>query len=87
VGSHARRHGRVLRNPRHRAGSQALSAVCRLDNGSPEELRQRGFSEPQIVVITGLVKPNATLFTGNAYKKVRKLGDDYLSTLPRRIAS
>ena len=65
-------------------GRAQYRLFCRLENGSPDELEERGFTKPQIVVITGLVKPNATLFRGAAYKKVRKLGDDYLSTLPRR---
>lgn len=60
---------------------------CILDNGTPEELAQRGFAEPQIAVINGLVKPNATLFTDAVYEKqVRRLGDAYLAGLPRSIA-
>ena len=60
---------------------------CILDNGSKQELAARGFETPQIVVINGMVKPNASLFSDAVYKKhVRALGDDYLSTLPRRIA-
>lgn len=60
---------------------------CVLDNGTPEELQQRGFDRPQIAVINGLVKPNATLFTDLEYDKhVRRLADDYRATLPRPIA-
>jgi hypothetical protein len=60
---------------------------CILDNGSELELAARGFDAPQIVVINGMVKPNASLFSDAVYKKhVLALGDDYLSTLPRRIA-
>jgi hypothetical protein len=36
---------------------------CLLDNGSPADLEERGFVEPQIAVINGMVKPNATLHT------------------------
>jgi Txe/YoeB family toxin of Txe-Axe toxin-antitoxin module len=68
-------------------GHRHYRLFFRLENGTPEELRERGFSEPQIAVITGLVKRNATLFTSGEYKKVRKLGDDYLSTLPRPVAT
>jgi Txe/YoeB family toxin of Txe-Axe toxin-antitoxin module len=61
---------------------------CVLDNGSTAELAERGFSEPQIAVINGMAKANATLFTAGEYKKhVRAPGADYLSTVPRRIAS
>src|SRR3954447_24826013 len=60
---------------------------CRLENGWAAELRERGFGEPQIVVITGLSKPNATMFSDRDYKRhVRELGDAYLATLPRRVA-
>jgi hypothetical protein len=61
---------------------------CILENASPADLKKRGFDRPQIVVINGLVKPNAKLFTGSEYKKhVSDLGDDYLSKLPRPIAT
>jgi hypothetical protein len=60
---------------------------CVLDNGTPEELAQRGFDRPQIAVINGMVKPNAALFSDAEYRKnVRDLGDDYRATMPRRIA-
>lgn len=61
---------------------------CRLDNGTEAELLKRGFDRPQIVAINGLAKPNAKLFTDAEYKKhVRDLGDDYLSKLPRPVAT
>jgi Txe/YoeB family toxin of Txe-Axe toxin-antitoxin module len=61
---------------------------CRLENGTAEELAARGFDRPQIAVITGMCKPNASLFTDRQYEtNVRRLGDDYLATSPRRIAS
>jgi Txe/YoeB family toxin of Txe-Axe toxin-antitoxin module len=60
---------------------------CMLENATPDELAQRGFDSPQIVIISGMVKPNASLFTDAEYRKnVRLLGDDYRSTMPRRIA-
>jgi hypothetical protein len=60
---------------------------CRLENGTPDELKARGFERPQIVVINGLVKKDASLFTDREYKKhVRDLGDDYLSRSPRPVA-
>jgi Txe/YoeB family toxin of Txe-Axe toxin-antitoxin module len=68
-------------------GRRHYRLYCLLDNGSPEQLAERGFDGPQIVVINGLVKPNATLFSDAEYRRrVRKLGDDYLARLPRPIA-
>jgi Txe/YoeB family toxin of Txe-Axe toxin-antitoxin module len=61
---------------------------CLLDNGTPEELAALGFDRPQIAVINGMVKPNAALFTDNEYRRhIRDLGDDYIASRPRRIAS
>jgi hypothetical protein len=60
---------------------------CLLDNGSRQDLGKRGFETPQIAVIAGMSKRNATLFTEREYRKrVRALGDRYLSTFPRPIA-
>jgi hypothetical protein len=60
---------------------------CILDNGSAEELAERGFDRPQIAVINGMCKPSRTRFQEREYRKhVRALGEDYRSTLPRRIA-
>ena len=60
---------------------------CVLDNGTREQLAERGFDRPQIAVINGMAKPNATLFTDRAYERhVRKLGERYKATLPRPIA-
>jgi hypothetical protein len=69
-------------------GRQHYRLFCVLDNGSDAELAERGFDTAQIAVINGMVKPNAALFTDREYRKhVRDLGDDYLSTVPRRIAT
>ncbi len=68
-------------------GRQHYRLFCILDNGNAEELAERGLPAPQIVVINGMVKPNASLFTHGEYEKhVRRLGDRYLATLPRPIA-
>ncbi|MGH2878523.1 MAG: hypothetical protein ACRDK4_02815 [Solirubrobacteraceae bacterium] len=68
-------------------GRRHYRLYCVLDNGSPEELAARGFDRPQIAVINGLVKPNATLFTDPEYaRQVRKFGENYRATLPRPIA-
>lgn len=61
---------------------------CRLENGTPGELHALGFDRPHIVVINGMVKKNAELFTDAEYKKnIRYLGDDYLSRTPRPVAA
>ena len=60
---------------------------CRLDNGTAQELAARGFDRPQIVAINGMSKKHLTEFSDKEYRKdVRDLGDDYVRTLPRRIA-
>lgn len=61
---------------------------CVLENGTGEHLERCGFPDPQIVVIAGLVKPNATLFDDAVYAtEVRARGDDYRSRFPRPIAT
>jgi hypothetical protein len=68
-------------------GRRHYRLFCILDNGSAAELAERGFERPQIAVISGMVKANATLFTDAEYKKhVRRHGDEYRASLPRRIA-
>ncbi len=68
-------------------GRRHYRLFCILDNGTQQELAERGFAAPQIAVINGMVKPNAALFSDREYKKhVRALGDDYLARLPRPIA-
>ncbi len=60
---------------------------CRLENGTPDELKERGFDKPQIAVITGMSKPHRAVFSDRDYmRNVRNPGHDYLSTYPRRIA-
>lgn len=68
-------------------GRTQYRLFCRLENGTPAELKERGFSRPHIVVINGMEKPHRTVFSDRDYiKNVRNLGHDYLSTYPRRIA-
>lgn len=59
---------------------------CILENAALGELRKRGLPGPTIAVITGLRKPWMTTFSTDDYAGVRTLGDDYLATVPRRIA-
>lgn len=68
-------------------GRRHYRLFCLLDNGTGDELARRGFDRPQIAVINGLVKPNATLFTDVEYRReIRSHGDRYLSRLPRPVA-
>lgn len=59
---------------------------CILENAPPEELQRRGLSGPAIAVITGLRKRWMTTSTEADYRRVRRLGDAYLATTPRRVA-
>jgi hypothetical protein len=68
-------------------GREHFWLFCRLENGSSDQLHALGFDRPHIVVIAGMRKPNATLFTDAEYRKqVRALGDDYLAATPRSVA-
>jgi hypothetical protein len=67
-------------------GKQHYRLFCLLDNADEDGLKKRGFDEPQIALITGLVKPPGEKFSNADYRRVRRLGDDYLSIFPRRIA-
>ncbi len=69
-------------------GRRHYRLFCVLDNGSAEELAERGFQDPQIALINGMVKDHMTEFSDAEYAtNVRRLGEDYLATLPRRIAT
>ncbi|MGH9190521.1 MAG: hypothetical protein ACRD0Q_10895 [Acidimicrobiales bacterium] len=59
---------------------------CILENAEPEELKRRGLPGPAIAVITGMRKPWMTTFDAGDYARVRSLGNDYVTTAPRRIA-
>jgi hypothetical protein len=68
-------------------GRRHYRLFCRLDNGTPDELAARGFERPVIAVISGMVKAHRQVFSDGEYKRyVRDLGDDYMRTLPRRVA-
>jgi hypothetical protein len=68
-------------------GRRPYRLFCRLENGTSEELAERGFTEPQIVVINGMDKPVGQLFSDADYRRhVRRPAGDYLGTFPRRIA-
>jgi hypothetical protein len=68
-------------------GREHFRLFCRLENGTQEELAQLGFDRPHIVVINGMRKRNARLFSDAEYRKrVRDLGDAYVADVPRSIA-
>ena len=68
-------------------GREHYRLYCILENGTPEELAERGFDGPRIVVINGLCKRNATLFSNAEYKRhVRDHGSRCHATLPRPVA-
>ena len=62
-------------------GREHFRLFCLLDREGP------GLDEPAVVVLTGLRKRNATLFSEGDYARVRVLGDDYKASSPRRIAT
>jgi len=69
-------------------GRRQYRLFCMLENGTADDLVKRGFVGPQIVVIAGMVKPSGQVFSDADYRRqIRKLGDDHLRTLPRRIAT
>ncbi|HEV2790508.1 MAG TPA: hypothetical protein VGV69_04335 [Solirubrobacterales bacterium] len=68
-------------------GRRQYRLFCILENAGLDELRERGFEQPQIVAVTGMVKDLGKKFSDRDYAKVRKLGSEYLKELPRSIAS
>lgn len=44
-----------------------------------------GLGGPSIVVIAGMDKPFRTTFTERDYERVRRLGDEYRSRVPRSV--
>jgi hypothetical protein len=64
-------------------GREQFRLFCLLENGTPEQLSQRGLARPAITVVTGMRKSNATVFSEREYARVRELGDAYLAKTPR----
>ncbi len=77
----------VLEAVRRAPPPRQYRLFCILDNGNRGELRERGFDQPQIAAVTGMVKDSGKKFSDRDYAKVRKLGREYLAELPRRIAT
>jgi hypothetical protein len=68
-------------------GREHFRLFCRLENGTQSELAQLGFDRPHSVVINGMRKRNAQLFSDAEYRKhVRDLGDSYVANAPRSVA-
>jgi hypothetical protein len=68
-------------------GREQFRLFCVLENSSGETLAACGLRGPTIAVITGMRKQSGTVFSSREYAKVRRLGTDYASHMPRRIAS
>ena len=68
-------------------GREQFRLFCILENARADELARRGLTGPAIAVITGLRKPWRTVFTEADYARVRDLGDAYLASYPRQIAT
>ncbi len=81
LGGDARRYGRLLRDPPHRSGASPVQTLLRPRQRRSEGLRKRGFDEPQIAVITGMVKDSGKKFSDRDYAKVRALGNEYHETV------
>lgn len=58
---------------------------CLLENASAAELERRGLNGPVIVVLAGMTKPARTTFELRDYERVLDIGNEYRSTLPRRL--
>ena len=67
-------------------GREQFRLFCILENAELEELERRGLRGPAIAVITGLRKQWMTRLRESDYRAVRRLGDEYLAAIPRRIA-
>jgi hypothetical protein len=59
---------------------------CLLENAGDEELVNRGLPKPAIAVIAGMRKPWRTKFSEADYRRVRRVGEAYKASFPRRIA-
>jgi hypothetical protein len=70
------------------AWAATTRSAARAPAGSTnEQLAERGLDGPHIIVVNGMRKPNAQLFTDAEYRKhVRALGEAYLADVPRSIA-
>lgn len=68
------------------AKREQFRMFCIVENADADELRRRGLARPAIAVITGMRKPWMTAFSAQDYDHVRALGNDYLGTVPRRVA-
>jgi hypothetical protein len=62
-------------------GREQFRLFCILEREAP------GVEGPVIAVITGLRKPHMTVFGDGDYAGVRRLGDEYRQSKPRRIAT
>lgn len=87
MGGDAPRHGRYYEVRAQGPKREQFRLFCMHENAAPQELARRGLRGPAIAVITGMRKPWMTTFDAGDYAGVRGLGDDYLASAPRRIAT
>lgn len=66
---------------RDRHGNQLYRVFCLLERNGDT----LGLGGPSIVLITGMQKPNESTFTKADYARVRHLGSEYRSRVPRSI--
>jgi hypothetical protein len=62
-------------------GREQFRLFCLLDRDGP------GLPEPAIAALGGLRKPIGTKFSESDYAKIRELGEAYLASSPRSIAT
>lgn len=67
-------------------GRELFRLYCILENGAKDHLTARGLPRPAVVATAGLRKPPETAIRAADYARVRAMGNDYVTTTPRRIA-
>jgi hypothetical protein len=67
-------------------GREQFRLFCVLENADKRILTARGLRGPAIAVITGMRKKTGTVFSDRDYAKVRRLGSEHTTRMPRRIA-
>jgi hypothetical protein len=67
-------------------GRRQYRLFCILDSADAEGLQKRGFDQPQIAIIDGMVKDSGEKFSDRDYGRVRRLRAEYCRCFPRCIA-
>jgi hypothetical protein len=87
VGGDARRYGGYYEIRVTGPGREQFRLFCLLENADQGTLTTRGLDGPAIAVIAGMRKKTRMVFSERDYAKVRRLGSDYSTQTPRRIAT